>query len=459
MVVNILWGGLEVFGFELLLFSAIWFAIGAIDEMAIDFVWLWLCLTGQAKEQLLDIAPDSALKGVAAVFIPTWREAAVIGATVRHCLSVWPQRDLRLYVGCYRNDPDTLAALIDAAPGDPRLRIVVHDRDGPTTKADCLNRLHAALCEDEIRSGFTARSLILHDAEDLVHPAGLALLDRELDHVDFVQLPVRPEPQRHSRWVAGHYLDEFAESHGKTLVVRDWLGAALPAAGVGCAFSRRAIRLLAQQRGSAHPFESQCLTEDYECGLLIAELGGKGRFLRVRDHDGALVATREYFPASLGASVRQKTRWLHGIALQGWDRLGWGDTWPERWMRLRDRRAPLTTLVLGAAYALLAIWPMLLIAQVVGFSQPPPPSQTIVFLLVFNTAALFWRLAFRFAFTVRDYGWREGVLAVLHAPVANVIAVMAGRRAIAAYVRTLRGEGISWDKTDHYAHPVVAGGR
>lgn len=247
-----------------------------------------------------------------------------------------------------------------------------------------------------------------------------------MDHADFAQLPVRPEPQSDSPWISGHYLDEFAESHGKTLVVRDWLGAALPAAGVGCAFSRRAIRVLARQRGSAHPFESECLTEDYECGLLVAEFGGKGRFLRVRDRDGALVATREYFPASLDAAVRQKTRWLHGIALQGWDRLGWGRTFADRWMRMRDRRTPLTTVVLGAAYALLAIWPFLLIAQAAGLSKPAELSLAVVILLVFNTVALVWRLAFRFAFTARDYGWREGLLAILRAPVANVIAIMGG---------------------------------
>jgi adsorption protein B len=48
---------------------------------------------------------------------------------------------MRLYIGCYRNDPATLAAASAAAKGDARLRLVIHDRDGPSTKADCLNRL------------------------------------------------------------------------------------------------------------------------------------------------------------------------------------------------------------------------------------------------------------------------------------------------------------------------------
>lgn len=60
----------------------------------------------------------------------------------------------------------------------------------------------------------------------------------------------------------------------------------------------------------------------------------------------------------------------------------------------------------------------------------------------------------RFAFTTREYGWREGLWAVLRIPVANVIAIMAGRRALAAYLSTLKGKLPQWDKTDHLAHPA-----
>lgn len=393
------------------------------------------------------------------MLVPAWRESAVVGAMVEHCLASWPQEELKIYAGCYRNDAETLAALISAAPADPRLRIVVHDCDGPTTKADCLNRLHIALCDDERRCGFTARSIILHDAEDMVHPAALVVLDRALDTADFVQLPVRPEPQARSQLVAGHYCDEFAESHGKALVVRDWLGTGLPAAGVGCAFSRQAMRVLAERRGHQNPFAEECLTEDYECGLLIAEAGGRGRFLRVRTPSGELVATREFFPASLGAAVRQKTRWLHGIAFQGWDRLGWSGSLCELWMRTRDRRDPLITLVLGAAYLLVLIWPLLLLAEATGASEVRQMNAGLRALLWFNVASLAWRIAMRFGFTAASYGWRQGLLGILRMPVANIIAIMAGRRAIAAYLASLRGAPVAWDKTEHPVHPVLAGVR
>ena len=60
------------------------------------------------------------------------------------------------------------------------------------------------------------------------------------------------------------------------------------------------------------------------------------------------------------------------------------------------------------------------------------------------------------AFTAHEYGAIEGLRAVLRIPVANYIAILAGRRALSAYVRTLRGEIVRWDKTSHHAHPAAA---
>lgn len=447
------------FEHELLLFAAVWFAVGALDELGVDLLWVWLRLTGRVSTGRAPQDAAAPLRGIAAVLVPAWMEASVVGAMIAHCLKVWPQAELRIYAGCYRNDPATLAAMIGATRGmgnDPRLRIVVHNKAGPTTKADCLNRLYAALCEDERRGGFRARSVILHDAEDMVHPAALAMLDRGLDEAEFVQLPVRPEPQARSPWIAGHYCDEFAESHGKAMVVRDWLGVGLPAAGVGCAFSRTAIEAVAEQRGSPDPFAAECLTEDYECGLLIGEAGGRARFLRARDEHGDLVATREFFPSQLGPSVRQKTRWLHGIAFQGWDRLGWNLHPLELWMRMRDRRGPLTAIVLAAAYLLVIVTPSLFVAYHAGLYTPPPFSPAMRTLLIVNFVALVWRVASRALFTWREYGAMESVMSVFRMPIANVIAIMAGRRALMAYLAALRSGRVKWDHTVHLMHPTLA---
>ena len=106
--------------------------------------------------------------------------------------------------------------------------------------------------------------------------------------------------QTESRWIGSHYCEEFAEAHGKNVVVRDWLGTALPAAGVGCAFNRAMLRDMAKLQGTDSPFSVESLTEDYELGMRIEAVGGRSRFLRVRGEDGALVATRAYFPGPAG---------------------------------------------------------------------------------------------------------------------------------------------------------------
>lgn len=200
-----LWQWLALIQHELLLFAGIFFLIGAADDIAVDALWLWLRLTGKAtairrKRAALVNRP---LHGPAAVLIPAWNEAAVIGQTVAHILASWPHPLLRLYVGCYRNDPATLAAASAAAKGDPRLRLVIHDRDGPSTKADCLNRLYSALATDEARSGRRYAMVVFHDAEDMVDPAALGLLDEAVAFgADFVQLPVEPLVQHHGGWFA-----------------------------------------------------------------------------------------------------------------------------------------------------------------------------------------------------------------------------------------------------------------
>ena len=193
---------------------------------------------------------------------------------------------------------------------------------------------------------------MLHDAEDVVHRFELRIFDGLIDRAAVIQLPVLPLLDPHSRWISGHYCDEFAEAHIKELVVREAVGAAIPLAGVGCAIARRPLaQLAALQDGK--PFAGSSMTEDYEVGLRLGALGLKTMFVRIPAQPGerGVVASRGHFPATLGGAVRQKARWLGGIALAGWDRLGWSGGLGERWMRMRDRRGPLAALLLLAAYA------------------------------------------------------------------------------------------------------------
>lgn len=442
---------------ELLLFSCLFFALGSLDELVIDALYLIGRLRGRLRTQVIDRwrVEGRELSGPVAVVVPAWHEDAVIGATMRHLLSAWPQRQLRLYVGCYANDPATIEAAASAARGQSRARIVIHSAPGPTTKADCMNRLYRAIEEDERREGIRFRMFVIHDAEDMVDPAALPLFDTGIARADLLQLPVLPAPHAASRWVAGHYMDEFAEAHAKAMVVRDWLGAGIPSAGVGCAIARGRLALLDAQAGGRGPFDADSLTEDYELGLRVAEAGASVAFLRVRGDDGHLVATRAYFPQRLETAVRQKTRWVCGIALQGWDRMGWSANPLDGWMRLRDRRGPMAALVLFSAYLLLVLSGILLVTGQLGLTRPLPMIPLTGMLLLANGVSLIWRAACRGIFTGREYGAREGVRAILRIPLGNLIAILAGRRAVVQYIAGLRGGRLKWDKTEHRGHPSL----
>lgn len=80
-----LWQWLALLQHELLLFAGVFFLIGALDDLAVDGLWLWLKATGRALTPRRRRAALQArvLHGQMAVIIPAWREAAVIGQTIR----------------------------------------------------------------------------------------------------------------------------------------------------------------------------------------------------------------------------------------------------------------------------------------------------------------------------------------------------------------------------------------
>lgn len=461
---------IDVIAAELLLFAGVWFVIGALDDLAVDGVWAWQrfvrradatsalpTVSAQPHDDRLR-SPDMPPRH--AIFIPAWDEADVIGEMVAHCLHRWPGRQYRLYIGVYPNDPATGFAALRGARGDNRVVIVPLPRDGPTSKADCLNHIWRAMRDDERAQRFTYLSVVLHDAEDVVHPGELAVYDHFLDSHDFVQLPVSPLIDPASPLVSGHYADEFAEAHSRMMPVRSRLGVGLPSAGVGCAFSRATLQTLADLATDGQPFTADSLTEDYELGLRIHEAGGKGIFVRAYDDAGELVATRAYFPGQLTPSVRQKTRWIIGIALAGWDRTGWGQGVADIWMRARDRRSALAALVLVAGYIGLLLWTITGLGIYAGLYQPPPLDPAFRVLMIVNGVALVWRLTARAVCTGYHYGWRQALWAAPRLLVGNVIAIIAARRALVAYAASLRGKPLTWDKTRHHIPSApVAGTR
>ena len=436
---------------ELALFAGAGFLLFGINDLVVDLIYfarrMWRAITVYRRHRpaYASYWVFNPQPGFIAMFVPAWDEASVIASMLKSALERLDYDDYRIFVGHYRNDPATAAAI--ASIDDPRIHPVQVEADGPTTKADCLNHLYDALIAYEIEAERSAKAVVLHDAEDVVHRYELRIFDGLIDRAAVIQLPVLPLIDRHSRWVSGHYCDEFAEAHIKELVVREAVGAAIPLAGVGCAIARKPLaQLAAMQDGK--PFAGSSMTEDYEVGLRIGALGLKTMFVRIpaTPAERGVVATRGHFPATLGDAVRQKARWLGGIALSGWDRLGWTGGLGESWMRMRDRRGPLAALLLLAAYTAALLWSQLWLAEAFGAPVQARMDSTLTLLLTINFWLLAWRILMRAAFTTCAYGLAEGLLSIPRLVVGNVIAMLAAIRAVALH---LGGGPKRWDKTRH----------
>jgi adsorption protein B len=436
---------------ELALFAGIGFLLFAVNDLAVDLIYfvraIWRALVVYTRypRAFASELPQNEEPGFIAMLIPAWDESAVIASMLRATISRIEYSDYRIFVGHYRNDPATAAAI--AAVEDERIEPIQVDRDGPTTKADCLNYLYDALVAYEAESGRSAAAIVLHDAEDVVHPLEFRVFARLIERAAVVQLPVLPLPDPHSPWISGHYCDEFAEAHIKELVVRESVGAAIPLAGVGCAIARKPLAQLAAAR-DGKPFAGSSLTEDYELGLTLGALGLKTMFVRLPAQPGqrGVVASRGHFPATLGSAVRQKARWLGGIALAGWDRLGWSGGIGERWMRMRDRRGPLAALLLIAAYGAAFLWSQIWLAEALGAPVEARLDPTLVQLLTINGWLLAWRILMRAFFTTCAYGPGEGLMSIPRLVVGNLIAILAAVRAMMIHIG---GGATRWDKTHH----------
>lgn len=446
---GIVLAGLDAVARELTLFAAVGFLVGGIDDLLIDLAWIWHRLRHGTTRRLLRDLPHPPVAGRLAVFVPAWDEAAVIGAMIRTALARFDHPRFRLYVGCYPNDRATIDVVAAVADHDSRVRLVIGDNPGPTTKADNLNAMWRALRSDDAADGMPTRAVVLHDAEDVVHPLELAVFDALIGRYPLVQIPVLPLIDRSARLISGHYADEFAESHGRQMVLRAALGAGLPLSGVGCAIATELLAALEGAYGT--PFDETSLTEDYELGLRAGALGYRACFARIEDAAGRLVAVRAYFPATLTAAVRQKGRWMTGIALAGWDRIGWARApqLADHWMRMRDRRGPLAVIALAAAYLSILGWGLAAVAHFVSGTAPAAIGPGLQVVLAVNAGLLTWRLGWRFESTRRTYGWGEGLWSVPRAIVANIIAMLAAIRAVGQYIRILSGAPPRWDKTAH----------
>ncbi|WP_320534895.1 glycosyl transferase family protein [Robbsia andropogonis] len=449
----------------------------SIDDAFID-AWFWIrelyrSLTIKRTYRPLTVAQ---LRGrdeqLIAIMVPAWHEHDVIGAMIEDAVRVLEYRNYVIFVGTYRNDPRTIAEVERMRRRYKQLRHVEVPHDGPTCKADCLNWVVQAVVRYEQHHGTQFAGMVMHDSEDVLHPLELKFFNYLLPRKDMIQLPVVSLERNWYELVAGTYMDEFAEWHGKDLVVRESITGTVPSAGTGTCFSRRAMQALIDAT-DRQPFNPDSLTEDYDVGTRLGRMGMSAIFVRfpvqfrtMRTRLFGLLPSkeitltmplcvREFFPDNLRAAYRQKARWVMGIGLQNWQQTGWTGSFTQRYLLFRDRKSIVTAFIGILAYVVALQYLVLIILAGIGFDWLPIPSPVIEaawlrVVLVINAVMVILRVTQRAYFVSRLYGWEQALIAIPRSVVSNFVNFLAVTRAWRLFgYHLLTGKRLVWDKTMH----------
>ena len=448
--------------------------ISGIDDLVIDIIYwvrrVWRALViYRSNDRLNYRALYGPVEKPLAIMVPAWHETGVIGRMAELAATTLDYENYHVFVGTYPNDPDTQRDVDQVCAKFKNVHKVVCARPGPTSKADCLNNVLDAILQFETRANLQFAGFVLHDAEDVLSEMELRLFNYLVARKDLIQLPVYPFERRWSDFTSAHYMDEFAELHGKDILVREAIAGQVPSAGVGTCFSRRAVlALLADGDGIA--FDVQSLTEDYDIGFRLRAKGMTEIFVRfpVIKEDGVqpkrvfgrsrvdanVICVREFFPNTFANAVRQKSRWIVGIVYQGAKTHGWTRDPMLNYFLWRDRKGGISNFVSFMA--------MLVLVQLVAISAYQAfVDDSYSFLSIFEGGAwltlllsanlvLMWnRIGHRVYFVSSYYGIAEGLLSIPRLFWGNIINFAANWRAVAQIIRHGSPHRVAWDKTTH----------
>lgn len=437
-----------------------WILLSGSDDFFISMAWLALGVRNRLRAGRPE-PPVPTKQQAIAILVPLWREHRVIRQMVETNTRAIRYSNYHFFIGVYPNDEPTLEVVRGLAAEFPHVHLAVAARPGPTSKADCLNSIYQYLVNFEALHRGRFEIVVIHDAEDVIHPDALDRINRYSSDYAMIQVPVLPLPTRILKVTHGVYCDEFAEYQSKDIPVRQWLGGFLPSNGVGTGFARGALERLAS--GGEEVFNPAALTEDYEIGLKLHSLGFRQKFLTLDYKLARPVATREFFPDTLLRAVRQRIRWVTGICLQGWEHHGWRGGVGQWYWYWRDRKGVVGNLA-GVAANLLAAYCIatLLFCRAAGVPwtlgsriERLPLSGAAGIMIGLQVAAVLCR-----AIPVaRFYGWRFAAFSPLRAIYANVLNCTATVMALRDYICAWRsGRRMSWRKTEH-AYPIKGTGR
>ena len=425
--------------------------ISGLDDLVPACIRLFFYITRDtsAKPATLDglLGPEGRI----AVFVPCWNESEVIGNMVRHNMAAVSYLNFDFFLGVYPNDQATLDVAMQLAATFNNVHVARCGNPGPTSKADCLNWAYAAMCAYEDLRGVKFETVVLHDAEDLIHPEAFQIINRERSTYGMVQVPVLPLPTPFSDFTHGIYCDDFAEYQTIDMPARQLSGSFVPSNGVGTGFAREILEELGEGRKGL-VFDPASLTEDYEIGVHIHQSGYRQCFAPLEVGAKGYRATREYFPRRVRSAIRQRTRWVTGIALQCWERSGWRGSWKTRYWFWRDRKGLIANPV-SLLTNVLFIAGLADLAQSVAEHRPWKFAVANPFVFKLCLLASFlqiFRMGLRMYCVGRIFGFVFSLGVPLRYWLGNFINCMASFGALSRFAAAkIRRRPLVWLKTEH----------
>ena len=359
---------------------------------------------------------------------------------------VWDAK-VKFFLGVYPNDIGTLKVAKTLEKTFPtRVTVIINKIEGPTSKGQMLNEMFKQVFE---APGSSPEIVVLHDSEDVIDPRTFQVFSAYVRAgFDFVQVPVF-SLHRGDALIASTYMDEFAERHTREMIIRNAVSAAIPSAGVGTGITGKLIKHFLRTRHQV--LMSGTVTEDYILGVEAKREGFKVAFAAISADDPSgldFVATREFFPKTLSASIKQKTRWVYGINFEAMHKLGWqGDLW-DKYFFMRDRKGIVTNFLPPLSLFLL----LMLIGGAFDLSDLPSDWRYwFNFSILFNMLALVMRYIIRLGACFQVYGSWDPLGIALRWPLALYINMAAVFHAWVIYVGVSQfaTKPIVWSKTAH----------
>jgi len=357
------------------------------------------------------------------VLLPALHEEAVIFDTIKKIVTAdYPRDLLEVVVICHVDDTGTIAearrAIAEIGAGTVSVATFA---DAPINKPHGLNVGLARTTFDVVT---------IFDAEDDIDANIFNVVNTVMttENTGVVQAGVQLMNFR-DHWFSVHNCLEYFFWFKSRLHFNAHVGV-IPLGG-NTVFMRR--ELLDRIGG----WDANCLTEDADMGLRLSALGEPIRVVYDAQH-----VTREETPDSVGAFIRQRTRWH-----QGFIQILRKGSWREL-PHLGQRLLALYTLAYPLFQAALTLtWPLTIIG--LFWLKFPVLVVMVAFLPLYALAFQFLVTAVGAYLFTKEYGFKFPILLPFSMAVTFIpFQILMGVSAVRAVFRELSGQ-YNWEKTLH----------